>query len=76
MLDIVKIGVGLLDKVIPDPEQREKAKLELLKQAQGGQLKDIEAAKEIVISETQGESWLQRNWRPRDHAHLRCLGCC
>lgn len=56
--------LGIIDKIIPDPEQREKAKLELLKQQQKGELKELDAQMKVLISEIQGGSWLQRNWRP------------
>jgi len=64
ILDIIQIGAKLLDKIIPDPEQREKAKLELMKQDQAGNLKEIRSSMKVVLGEINGHSWLQRNWRP------------
>lgn len=64
ILDVIKLGMSLLDKVIPDPEQRAKAKLELISLQQEGKFKEVEAAMNVILSESQGESCLQRNWRP------------
>lgn len=61
---IIDTGLKIIDKVIPNPEQREKAKLELLRQQQNGDLREIEAQLQSVVAEINGDSWLQRNWRP------------
>lgn len=61
---IIDTGLKIIDKVIPNPEQREKAKLELLRQQQDGDLREIEAQLKSVVAEINGDSWLQRNWRP------------
>lgn len=64
ILDIVKIGATLIDKLIPDEKKRAEAKLKLVEMEQKGQLNEIKAGQETVQIEAQGESWLQRNWRP------------
>ena len=51
---------NVLDRVIPDPQAAAEAKLKALEMAQRGEL----AGLEIIKAEAQGESWLQRNWRP------------
>lgn len=59
--DIIKMGLGIIDKVIPDPEQREKAKLELLRQEQAGQLKETEVALSAIIAEANStDPWTSR----------------
>jgi len=55
---------NVLDKVLPDKKAREQAKLQLLELQQTGELQQMQAASNVVIAEIQGESWLQRNWRP------------
>ncbi|MBI9081933.1 MAG: hypothetical protein JEY79_19605, partial [Pseudodesulfovibrio sp.] len=38
--------------------------LDLQAQAQDASTKLVEAQASIIVAEAQGESWLQRNWRP------------
>ena len=61
---ILSIGEKIIDKVIPDPVERAKAKAALLEQQQKGELQHIEASMSVIISEAKGGSWLQRSWRP------------
>lgn len=54
----------VLDKIFPDAESRAQAKLKLLELEQSGELKALATRANIVTAEVQGESWLQRSWRP------------
>lgn len=54
----------IIEKLIPDPSQQAKAKLAFLEMQQNGELKELEEASKIIVAEAQGDSWLQRNWRP------------
>ena len=65
------IGSKLIDRLWPDPAQRDQAKLELLKMQQTGALAELAAqtelrkgAAEIVKSESASSHWLAANWRP------------
>jgi hypothetical protein len=50
-----------LDKVIPDPAQRDAAKLELLKAQQAGQLDDAKIQLSAIISDSQSaDPWTAR----------------
>lgn len=53
-----------LDRFVPDKTQAAQAKaaLDQLREQEGAQ--EFLAGSEIVKAEAQGESWLQRNWRP------------
>lgn len=64
MLDIIKLGGKILDKVIPNVAERDKAKAQLRQLQQQGELKEIESIATVLMGEINGESWLQRNWRP------------
>ena len=64
MLKAVEIGLGLIEKLIPDPEQKAKAKLKLLSLEQDGQLREIEEKAKVVIAEAQSEHKLAAIWRP------------
>lgn len=54
----------LIDRVFPDEEAAAKAKLELLKLQQEGELADLEARAQIIATEAGSEHWLTANWRP------------
>jgi hypothetical protein len=68
---VLSIGEKLIDKFFPDPEQKAKAQLELLKMQQEGDFKKIEAdiveAQEITKrqqADMLSDSWLSKNIRP------------
>ena len=62
---------GILDNLTTSQDEKNKAKIELYKM-QTSFLTQMEAAAtefaktqaSVIIAEAQGESWLQRNWRP------------
>ncbi len=62
-----KVAGSVADRIFPDPEQELK-RLELQQALQAAVLErtsEIErAAAEVVKAEAQGQSWLQRTWRP------------
>jgi hypothetical protein len=69
--DIVSVGMKLVDKLIPDPEAKAKAKLDLAKLAQEGKLADIQAdvveMQEVTKraqADMASDSWLSKNIRP------------
>jgi hypothetical protein len=69
--DIIGVGMKLVDKLIPDPEQKAKAQLDLAKLAQDGKLADIQAdineAQELTKrqqADMASDSWLSKNIRP------------
>jgi len=68
---ILGVGMKLLDKFFPDPEQKAKAQLELLQMQQNGQFKQMEAdiAEQQEITkrwqaDMSSDSWLSKNIRP------------
>ena len=84
---ILSIGTKLVDKLIPDPEAKAKAQLELQKMAQEGELARL--ANETKLYETEqnnltarvqadmaSDSWLSKNIRPMTliFCWLRTLG--
>lgn len=59
----------VLDRVLPDTVEKDRVRADL-ETALLKHSADIEqAAAQAVLAEAQGESWLQRNWRPL----LMCL---
>jgi hypothetical protein len=68
---IVGVGMKLIDKLIPDPEAKAQAQLELAKLAQDGKLAEIQAdtveAQEVTKraqADMTSDSWLSKNIRP------------
>lgn len=68
---VLNVGMKILDKFFPDPEQKAKAQLELLKMQQEGDFKKIEAdivEQQELTKRAQADmlsdSWLSKNIRP------------
>lgn len=61
---VVDIGLKLIERLFPDPEERDKAKLKLVEMQQSGELAHLDAAMKVIVAEAQSESWLTRTWRP------------
>jgi hypothetical protein len=68
---ILNIGGKLIDKLIPDPEAKAKAQLELVTLAQNGELAQLQAdvseQQELtkrLQADMMSDSWLSKNIRP------------
>lgn len=59
----------LIDQAVEDKDEAARLKTKLQTMVLEGQMKEIEAAAQIIVAEAQGDSWLQRSWRPL----LMCL---
>ena len=71
LLDILGIGSKIIDKIWPDKDEAEKAKLRLLELQQAGELKQLEAdikeQEELSkrhVADMASDSWLSKNIRP------------
>ena len=53
-----------IDKAVPDRDEAERLKAQVTLAAMNDGTKELEGAIKIITAEAQGESWLQRNWRP------------
>jgi hypothetical protein len=58
------VGGKLIDRLWPDPAQRDQAKLAMLELAQKGELAEFTGRAEIVKTEAASENWLASSWRP------------
>jgi len=56
--------LGIVDKSVEDKNQANDIKAKLNELVLNGGLKELESAAKIIVAEAQGDSWLQRNWRP------------
>jgi uncharacterized membrane protein (DUF106 family) len=68
---ILDVGMKLVDKFFPDPEQKAKAQVELMKMQQDGELAKMQADmaenKELTArleADMNSDSWLSKNIRP------------
>lgn len=58
---IFSIGTKLIDKIFPDPEQKARAQLELLKMQQSGDLDEMKTQLSAIIAEAQStDPWTSR----------------
>ena len=58
---LFSIGGKLIDKIFPDPEQKAKAQLELLKMQQDGELDQIRTQLSAIMAEAQSaDPWTSR----------------
>jgi hypothetical protein len=63
-LAIFEIGSKILDKVFPDPTVKAEAQAKLLALHQAGELKELDAAMQVITSEAKSEHFLVAAWRP------------
>jgi hypothetical protein len=61
---VLNIGGQLIDRLWPDQEKKDQAKLALMEMAQKGELTELTVRGEIVKAEAASEHWLAANWRP------------
>ncbi|MDN6321066.1 MAG: holin family protein [Halomonas sp.] len=54
----------VIDKAVTDKDERNRLKAEIQSQLIDSENSIIKAQMQIILAEAQGESWLQRNWRP------------
>jgi len=54
----------VIDQAVEDRDEAARIKARLQEMVLSGQMKEIEAAASIIVAEAQGDSWLQRSWRP------------
>lgn len=64
LLALIPAIGNILNKIIPDPNERERIKAEMTKEMLNAEGEFYKAAGSIITAEAQGESWMQRNWRP------------
>lgn len=64
LLPILDIGYKLFDKVFPDPEKANEAKLRLLEASQRGELEEMATRASIIKTEASSEHWIVAAWRP------------
>ncbi len=60
-VDLLKVGMGIIDKIIPDPNAKAAAQLELLRQEQAGALEGVKIQMSAIIAEANSaDPWTSR----------------
>lgn len=60
----LKLFDTVIERVFPNPAERDKARLELLVLQQQGATKELEERVKVIVAEAQSQSWLANSWRP------------
>lgn len=59
--ELIQLGLGIIEKVIPDPEEKARLKIELLKAEQEGKLKELEISMSAILAEAKSsDPWTSR----------------
>lgn len=61
---IISTISSAIAKAIPDKDKAAELQTQITSQILSQQNNELEGAIKIILAEAQGESWLQRNWRP------------
>ncbi len=61
---IIEAGLGIIDKVIPDPAQKAEAQRKLIELQQTGELKSVEVQLSAIIAEAQSQDPYTSRARP------------
>lgn len=56
--------MSVIDRVLKDKAEAEQVKMKLMEEALKKDGEIAKAAASVVQAEAQGDSWMQRNWRP------------
>lgn len=62
--DVIGAVGKVIDKFVPDANQKVEAQLELTRIQLDADAKFAQAERDVLVAEAQSESWLTRNWRP------------
>lgn len=60
----INVGSQLIDRLWPDQDKKDQAKLALMEMAQKGELAELTGRAEIIKAEASSQHWLAANWRP------------
>ena len=61
---LLDFGSKVFDKIFPDPEKANEAKLKLMEMAQKGELEELASRTSIIKAEASSEHWIVAAWRP------------
>jgi hypothetical protein len=61
---LLQVGSQLIERLWPNPEEANKAKLRLFEMQQAGELQALTGRMEIIRAEAASSNWLAASWRP------------
>lgn len=61
---VISPVLDIVDKAVTDKDQAAQIKAAITKELITERSKSLDARMQVVLAEANGESWLQRNWRP------------
>lgn len=61
---ILNLADTVIDKVIADKDLAQQLKSQMAIAVINQMDNELKVAKDVIVAEAQGDSWLQRNWRP------------
>lgn len=61
---LMNLATPIVKSLFPNKEEQDKAMLKIMEMNQRGELGLVEQQMKAITAEANGESWLQRNWRP------------
>ena len=61
---VIEIGGKIVDKLFPDPVERDKAKAKLLEVEQAGEFKELDARMSVIEAEAKSDNFLTSAARP------------
>lgn len=64
LTSVFGIGEKLINHFFPDKGDQEVRKVELLALLQSGQMKELDAAMQVIVAEAKSEHWIAATWRP------------
>ena len=64
MIPFLEVGMQIINKLIPDPEQKAKAEVELLKATQAGAFKELDQRMSAIVMEAQSKHMMVALARP------------
>lgn len=64
LISLIPTILGLVQRIIPDKQSQKDASAELLRMIVEGDLRDVEARANVVMSELNSQNFLAASWRP------------
>jgi len=61
---LLQVGSQLIDRLWPNPEEANKAKLRLFELQQAGELQEMTGRLAVIQAEASSANWLAASWRP------------
>lgn len=61
---VIGMGTALIDRLFPDKDKADQAKIQLVTMLQNGELQELAARAGIIQAEAASEHWLAATWRP------------